>query len=373
MNTARIIHVVLCVGFLVCGSRPSLLGQSDIGNINLVVVVPESSDVLGETELGKLETRIARMVTKNGVGASGQSDFLIYPEFEIFSEEVLDGLNPLTVIEGELSLFVKQMSSSKLFGSCTVSVRGMGNTPDKARSNCIRELSTSDRSITEMLSEAKEKIVAYYEANCDLILEKALAQSNMEQYAESIGTLLQIPEACSECYSLATERVLAAYRLHEEQQCGYALARLKVDLERGDFGSAMSKAESLNPSTECYEDYEKVVAQYKDDMCSYYLMNAQATVASGDYSGALSFLRNIDPQSSCYQESEDVIASINEGISDAEREEYTRQRVRERDALELRRAELKSAEYAIDAAREIAIARYENQPKEVYRNYLWVY
>ena len=345
--------------------------QSKVGNINFVVVVAESDENLSSSDLTRLESRLTKMVLASGIGASGQSDFIIYPHFEVLSKEVLDGMNPLTVIEAELGLFVKQMSSGKLFGSISVPLRGVGNSDARSRAACIKEIEPRSLKFANFLSSAKELIIDYYESNCETILAQAAQESAKENYEDCIAMLLQIPEACTACHAQAMEAALTAYNLYQEQLCERDVMKIKLALENSGFAKALEIAENLNPNTDCYVDFEKVLEDYKNDICEYYVRLVSAEVSSGDYLNALVILQDIPIGSDCI--SGELAAQINDNISAAEQQEYERRRLVEEEELELRKQALANEATAVQAMKEVAIAKYENQPREIYRTYIYGY
>ena len=345
--------------------------QSKVGNINFVVVVSESDDNLSASDLARIESRLTKTVLASGIGASGQSDFIIYPHFEVLSIEVLDGMNPLTVIEAELGLFVKQMSSGKLFSSISVPLRGVGNSKARSIAACIKEIEPRGLKFANFLSSAKELIIEYYESNCETILAQAAQESAKENYEDCIATLLQIPEACTTCHAQAMDAALLAYNLYEEQLCQRDVMKIKLALENSDFAGALQIAENLNPNTDCYQDFEKVLEDYKNDICEYHVRLVTAEVSAGNYLNALVILQNIPVGSDCA--SGELAAQINDNISAVEQQEYERRRIVEKEELELQKQALANEATAIQAMKEVAIARYKNQPKEIYRTYIYGY
>jgi hypothetical protein len=92
--------------------------------------MPENVD-----ELSKLESKIIQITTKAGLSASGYDQiFVIYPKFAIYETNVVEGgMQNITVVTADLSLFIKQVSNNLLFSSVSKSLRGSGRTKKKPK------------------------------------------------------------------------------------------------------------------------------------------------------------------------------------------------------------------------------------------------
>ena len=62
------------------------------------------------------------------------------------------------------------------------------------------------------MKEAKEKIIAYYNENCDRIIQEANDYSKAKDYRMALITLLSIPSEVTECSDKARAAKLAAYK-----------------------------------------------------------------------------------------------------------------------------------------------------------------
>ena len=66
--------------------------SSDVGKIALHVVMPEANssyfENMGSKELKKVRSKITSIISKNGIGGATMGNFVIYPMFNIYEEDV---------------------------------------------------------------------------------------------------------------------------------------------------------------------------------------------------------------------------------------------------------------------------------------------
>ncbi|MEO6499898.1 MAG: hypothetical protein ABIN95_12820, partial [Mucilaginibacter sp.] len=149
--------------------------QEDIASIALAVVMPQSIEGLSDGNVARLGTKMAAILTNNGVASVDEDQtFIIYPKFEIVDvKETAATLKKITVANCNLSLFIQQTSTKVIFASFTKTVIGSGFSRTEAISNAVSQISAGDAGITKFIARGKEKIVLYYQQNCAQFIKKA--------------------------------------------------------------------------------------------------------------------------------------------------------------------------------------------------------
>jgi hypothetical protein len=298
---------------------PPLRGQTadDMGKIALSVVMPDNIDGLTVSQLSKLESKVIQIVTKAGIAASGYNQtFAIYPKFAVYESKVVEGgMQNITALTVELSLFIKQTSNNLLFASVSRQLTGSGQNHETAITSAISQISISDKAFASFIDEAKQKIIRYYEVNCDNIIQKADTYIQMQQYEQALGLLMSIPEEISACYD-------------------------KI----------------LSKSIDTYKTYQKQV-------CSENLMKAKTLSAAMDYDGALNVLSGIDPYADCFKDAVTLVKSIENKVSAENKKLWDFRTKQYNDAVALEKQR-------ISAIKEIAVSCYKSQPTTVNYHYL---
>jgi hypothetical protein len=289
--------------------------SSELSKISLSVIMPENVDGLDLSQLSKLETKISQIVTNAGIGASGYNNsFVIYPKFSVYETNVVEGgMQNITIVKSELSLFIKQVDNNILFSSISKTLNGSGKNKLAAMTNAISKIDVTDRDFKTFVENGKSKIINYYESKCSDIIAKSEGFSKKQDYEQAIGLLMSVPDEVK-CYLKVQQKSIEIYKEYQNQKCKSLIHEVNL------------------------------------------------SVANNNFSKAIETLSIIDPSSTCFKEAESIIRKI-EGKIDAEQKRQLDLKMKVYEdgvALEKQR---------IDAARDIAVAYYKNRPSVQY-NYI---
>lgn len=253
-----IIIILLLFGF------NNMIGQSssDIGKIALSVIKPDNIDGLDDSQLSKLETKIFHIVSTNGLAASGyNNNFVIYPKFAIYESNVVEGgMQKITVVSCELSLFIKQVDNNTMFSTISKSIKGSGNDINSAISNSISKIPVNNHQFSEFIQTGKDKIVAYYDSKCQDIISQSENLVKMQDYEQAIGLLMTVPEEVG-CYNNVQNKSIEAYKAYQLQHCYEQLQRAKTQLSSNNYIATLNILSRIDPSTPCFEETEKIAKQ----------------------------------------------------------------------------------------------------------------
>ncbi|MEI8273284.1 MAG: hypothetical protein WCG08_11740 [Paludibacter sp.] len=290
---------------------------NDIGKIALSVVMPENVDGLDNSQISKLQTKISQIVTVSGLGASGyNNNFVIYPKFAIYESNIVEGgMQNITVITADLSLFIKQVDNNILFSTINKPLKGSGSTKELAIANAISKIVTNDPDFKTFIETGKLKIVSYYQTKCVDIIKKSDTYIKMQQYEQALGLLMSVPEEVSSCYDKIQDKAIETYKAYQTQRC------------------------------------------------SELIQKAKTTLAGNDYAGALNILSDIDPSASCFKEAQIIAKSAEKKVDAEEKKQWDFQMKQYSDAVSLEKQR-------IQAIKEIAISYYKSQPTSVTYNYI---
>lgn len=306
---------LVCVLFLVSNIVVSQNTDADLNSISLSVILPDNSEYLSQRTLSKIETKIQHIVTRNGISGSGYSnEFLIYPKFELFDESTVTGMRNLISLEVEFSLFIQQYSNRKVYASYSKSLKGSGTTKQKALNNAISKITALDPELKDFIETGKEKILFFYENNCEQLTKDADAHIQMKQYNRAIAVLATIPREAKKCYASVQQKSVEAYNAYQNQ------------------------------------------------LCKENILTAKTKLARKDYNGALNTLRYVDPSSPCAKEAENLITQSASKIDQKERKEWNLKLKMYNDTYNLKK-------YRLQTIRDIAKAYYRSKPQTViYKN-----
>jgi hypothetical protein len=311
------IQIVALYIALFCSNTLHAQSSDDVGKIALSVVIPENVDGLTPAQLSKLETKIIQIVTNSGLAASGYNhNFVIYPKLAVYENNVVEGgMQNITVITGELSLYVKQVDNNLLFSSVGKSLKGSGKSKEMAITNAISQIPVEYKDFQLFFETGKQKIVKYYEENCNDIQKKADTYIKLQQYEQALGLLMSIPEEVSSCYNSILDKATNVYKAYQKQKCSDQIQQAKT------------KSAAMN------------------------------------YIDALNILAEIDPSTDCFKDAQSLIKSIEGKVNAEEKKQWNLQIKTYNDAVNLEK-------HRIDAIKEIAVSYYKSKPSSVNYHYL---
>lgn len=276
-------------------------------DITIGIIVPDQQEEIDRGAFRLLATRMDALVETNGISSEANGTFIMYPIVNILERKLVEGgVRNVTMVELELSLFVKQVNTRTLFGSCLKRLKGNGRNLSDAIRNAFSTININDNVYNLFLKQTKEKIADYYSANKDNLLNQARYLAVSQQYEQALALLMTFPQNLKG----ADEIQMAA-----------------IDI------------------------YKK----YQNQVCEQLILKAEVAVSQQNYEEAASILATIDTESTCYFDALKLIKKIEETIRKEQKasEEQEEKLLNKKISLEKKR---------IDAIKEIAIAYFSNQP-----------
>jgi hypothetical protein len=227
--------------------------DNKLSTISLAVVIPENVDGLTASQLSKLESKITSIVSESGIAASGYNqNFVIYPKFEIYNvQESKGGLRNITVADCNLSLYVKQVSTKQVFSSYNKAIKGSGFNREEAIVNALSQINSGSEEINGFINKAKEKIVAYYNQNCDIILQKAERERMQKKYESALSILLSIPEEAEGSYAKAQPKAILVFKELQQYNCKKYLQEATTYAANNDYDNALKRLSWIDPTISC--------------------------------------------------------------------------------------------------------------------------
>ncbi len=300
----------------------------DFGRIALNLYVSEQAKLPAEAK-AQLEIKLKQIASNYGMaGSTANPRFIITANISITTKDIVPGPPQQIAQNMDITLFIGDAIENKIFSNIVISSSGVGTNENKAFIDAIKQLNTKNKKIELFIEEAKTKIIAYYNSQCDFINQEAIAQKNQEKYAEAIYTLAQIPEVCQNCFFNALKEMAVIYDL-------------KINNEANALLKNAQSTWAANPNEQGGQD-------------------------------ATAYVMQINPKANSYANAAQLLNSINTKLIADERERKRRQAEYEKrqqiiDA-ENAKNKIELEKQRINAYRAIAVEYAKNQPTVIYRN-----
>lgn len=234
--------------------------------VSISVIVPESSEYLNASQLNRLKTRIEQIASTNGVSALSNSNFVLYPVFEINEDMLVEGgMKNMTIINASFTLFIRQLDTGMIVASISQEVEGSGYSKGDALINAMRSIKPYSQEFKNFIVEGKQRIVAYYKANFTSIRAKAKSLATQQLYEEALSLLMSFPEELPEYQTIVSDASVI-YVQYMNNSCGRMLAEAKACLSLNNYEGAASILAQIDPSCQCAKEASDMLTSIQQEI-----------------------------------------------------------------------------------------------------------
>lgn len=301
-----------------------LFSQSlnDVGRIVLNGCVIDIQNKIPQEAKEVLLSKLTQIASENGIGGNGiDTRFILAVKINVTTKDVVVGPPQAIALNIEFVFFIGDVKENKIFSSISIKSKGVGNNETKALISAIQTIHYENSKFSDFLSLGKDRIVAYYLSQCDFIITKANTLAIQGQYDAAIYDLLTVPEVCKSCFEKCLPIINNIY-----QQ--------KIDKE----GMQKLREATLK-------------------------WNANQNINNANTAAEL--LAEINPLAASYKEALLLSQQIKTKIETIEKVDFEFKMKKYNDSIAL-------DAQRIDAAKQIAIAYYKNQPQSIiYNHIIW--
>lgn len=213
------------------------------GTLSVGILVPEGS--IPAEAISRLETKLLQIATNYGMANDGMTDrFYLSANVLTTSKDIVPTTPPRVSMKLDVVLFFGDVVEGKLYGSCPISVVGVGQNDNKAFIQAFGQIPTHSEKLESFFTEMKNEVKAFFMEKGKGILREADNLAKKGEYDEALSMLLSIPVFCGD---LSDEAIVAANAIYQK----------RIDLE----------AEKAKKEAEiAQEEKEFQLRQYEDDL-----------------------------------------------------------------------------------------------------------
>ena len=225
--------------------------MSDKDRVALTAIVLDDNIPAGAHK--QLVNKMTQIAAKSGCAATSNSRFIITCSADILTKDITPTAPPQHAYTVALNFYVGDGVEGRLFSSYTIECKGVGQTPDKAYINALKNVRVNDPGFKAMCDKGKKEIIAYYNTYCDMIISDARAMVKRHEFTNAIDLLNSIPEVCESCYLKANDESVIAYQAWQDDVCNMALTKAQSAWATRDAQAAAAALEFVPAEGACVE------------------------------------------------------------------------------------------------------------------------
>lgn len=315
------INISILVIFMAFAGR--LTAQKAMDDYDRIAITPYVSDRIASmppSAAHNLEAKLTQIIASNGLGASDistSSRFIITPNVVISNKHIVPGAPPRVAVTLDVVFYVGDGISGTKFGSTTVTAKGVGSNENKAYISAFNQIRANNSSIQKLIDRSKQKILEYYDDGCVYILKDAEVAAAQNKYDLALALLGNIPRINRDCYDKAMKAIIPIYQKKINRDCQILLNQARNVWNTG-------------------QDYNAAVK-------------------------AMNFLQRVQPEAVCYKEATELSNEMGTRVRQLDDRVWDLTLRVQQDDIDLQKQ-------AIEAARDVGVARGNNQPSSVVYN-----
>jgi hypothetical protein len=255
---------ILNCGILLFLTFLNLQAQNKLNDVNRIVLntyVPEQVVALPSGAKGLLENKLNQIASNNGMGGSSLNQrFVIAATVLETGKDIIAGPPIMSSLTLQVSFYVADAIENRIYANTQFEVKGVGdgNNSAKAYMDALKKINVNHPSIKELIDEAKNEIVNYYNTQCDFIIRNAVSVSNKGEYDAAMVKLASIPDICESCYIKAMDTMQSVYQQKIDKECLLIMRDAKTTWMANKNDSGATKVaqiiNSISPFSSCEPD-----------------------------------------------------------------------------------------------------------------------
>ncbi len=229
--------------------------QGTIDDFGRIALNPQLSSNLDIPKSARkvLLSKLKQIATRNGLGSTNNNQFLITASVDVLNKELTETAPPMVSYSLELTLYIVDYKTKTILSSYSQNMKGIGKNDNKAYISALKRINPTSSKIRKFLKKGKNKIIEYYNTQCEMILKQSETLVKTEDYKTAIATLLSVPTVCKECHYKALKEIEHVYKQMIGNDCQIHLDSAKVALDNNDIAKAKELLEMIEPGTKCYD------------------------------------------------------------------------------------------------------------------------
>ncbi len=205
-----------------------------------IAITPQVSDqAIPQATKNLLINKMKQICTKNGMSGEGENPFFVMDvSIDVLTKDITPSAPPMHALTLSVNFEIKDNMSGNVYSQTSIEVKGVGKNETKAYMEAVKVLNTNAGQFKAFVEKGKEKILEFYNSECDFIISRAKALHQQGENNKAIKVLESVPSVSKECYDMCME----------------LLSEIEPVQEVAPSGSAPVQSQAVSSSSQSSED-----------------------------------------------------------------------------------------------------------------------
>ena len=213
-------NLLLIISMLSIGVLP-LMAQNNANKADdgsRIAITPQVSDQeIPQGAKNLLLTKMKQICTKNGLAGDSENPFFIMDaKVDVLSKELTPTAPPMHALNLMVSFSIKDAFTGNVYSETSIEIKGVGQNETKAYMTGLQNVNPGNGQFKAMVDKGKEKILEFYNSQCDFVISKATALQKQGNNKDATKVLKSVPPVCKECYDKCMEILATIPAVAEE-------------------------------------------------------------------------------------------------------------------------------------------------------------
>lgn len=275
-------------GFLVGLAALVLSNTANAQNCQIPVSVHVDAKYanIDESATNILRSQLTRATVATGMSENiAFAQYFVTVKFDEIDKEIVSSA-PMKIVKNlGANFYLVDVYTQKIYANEYIEIKGIGNSETKCNIDAVKRLNAQNARVKKFLTDARQKVLDYYNAEYPRIIKEAQLKATTKQYEEALAMISAVPSCCNG-YDKAIAVGLDIYNKYRDT---YALALLNqakaawasnptasgaqavvsilagIDPESASYKEAMKLLEDIKKQTRSDIDFE-IKKKYEDSI-----------------------------------------------------------------------------------------------------------
>lgn len=249
---------------ILCASMSIVSAQSaDADRLVLNIFIPENLQLPQEAQ-SLLESKMQQIATHYGMGGKQLNPrFVLTTHISTLTKDIIAGPPNMVAQKGEIRFFIGDGINNVSFSTISIPFKGVSTNENKALIEGFKNIKTKSNELENFIKEGKEKMISYYESQCEFILKTAETAARQNNYDKAIYELTAVPTVSKMCFTQCQNSLSIYFQQKIDFECQQKITQAKALWAASQNATQAKEISSIlmsiHPASSCIEESKNLL------------------------------------------------------------------------------------------------------------------